>query len=548
MNPLLTTLAATLGAAFLPAQMSGTFVIDPAGPSTVFHNFTEAVNAMFVSGINGPCEFLVAAGSYTASVLIPPIGGASATNTITFRSQLGPGTVQISGSAGDTFALLGVAFMRNRSITWDGIHFMGAPGHAISGTTFVEDLEIRNCVFNAGHRSTAVGEYRHVILASENSGAEIGWRVHHNTFTLSTYTNRTSYGIYLSNGGEWDIHHNTFNLNGGDHGIWMINNNNRVDRIYDNLFVGQLHTVSGSYANSVTGIRADISNYANYITHNTFAMILPPSGCCIATGGYGAVQNYIYGNVFQTIGGTAICVGASGTTANPFQSNGNVFFTSGGELGRIGANVPGATTMAAWVTLSGRDANSLETDPLLQAPFGTPPDLRPLPTSPVAGVATNTPIYVTNDFAGRLRDAQPDAGAYESTSFAIYGQGCPGTGALVPLMGGSGTVAIGSPNFAFNLSQAPATSIAVLFGGGSRTVSTAGPLPLPIGGGCAVLAAPDATLGFLTSASGTVTQPFAIPNSPSLSGVDLFFQWAVLDPASGSPFGLTLSAAGALQL
>jgi hypothetical protein len=115
-------------------------------------------------------------------------------------------------------------------------------------------------------------------------------------------------------------------------------------------------------------------------------------------------------------------------------------------------------------------------------------------------------------------------------------------------MGGSGTVALGSTNFAFELSQAPGTSIAALFGGLSRTASAFGALPLPIGGGCSILASPDASVGFVTTATGTVTQPFAIPNSPTLSGLDVFFQWAVLDAASGSPLGITVSAGGALQL
>lgn len=545
-------LVSSLCIATLPAQMSGSYLVQPGGSAGTFQTFTEAVNAMFVGGISGPCEIFVAPGAYNESVLVPPITGASATNTITFRSLSGPGTVLLTGAAGDTFALVGVAFLHNRSITWDGIDFLGAPGHAISATTFVEDLEIRNCYFAAGHRSTAAGEYRHAVIVSENSGAEIGWRVHHNRITLSTHTNKTSYGIYLSNGGGWDIHHNAIDLNGGDHGLWLINNNNRLDRIFDNLFFGPLNPVSGAYANSVTGIRCDISNYNNEITHNTFAVILPTGGSCIATGGYGsgstASQNYLYGNVFATIGGTAICVGASGTTAQPFESNGNVFYCPGGELGRIGANGTGATSIAAWQVLSGKDITSIETDPLLQAPFVTPPDLRPLPTSPVVGVAQNTPSYVTTDFAGRLRDAQPDAGAYESTSFVLYGQGCPGTGSLVPAMGGSGPVAQGSATFAFELAQAPPAAIAVLFGGESKLVWAGVPLPLDIGGGCSILASVDASLVFPTGPAGTVTAPFAIPSSPLLSGVDWFFQWAILDANGGSPFGITVSAGAVLQL
>jgi hypothetical protein len=533
--------------------MAGSYIVDPAGPTGVFHSFTEAVNAMFVAGINGPVELLVAPGTYTESVMIPPIQGASATNTITFRSLLGPGTVLLGGSLGDTFALLAVAYLHTRSIHWDGIDFTGGPGHAISATQFVEDLEIRHCRFAAGHRSTAPGEYRHAIITSENSGSEIGWRVHHNEFTLSTYTNRSSYGIYLSNGGEWEIHHNTFDLNGADCCLWLINNNRRLDSIYDNLFTGALHNVNSTYANSVSVIRADISNYDNDIVHNTFAVTLPPSGCCIATQGYMSgstpVQNRIHGNIFYNLGGTAICVTTyGGSTIPPYESNGNLFFCPGGELGRVGENVPGATTLVAWQALSNKDPNSLEADPLLVNPFGAPADLRPTANSPIRGVAVNTPTYVTTDYAGRLRDSQPDAGAYESTSFAYFGAGCAGTNAMVPALGSTGTVALGSTNFAFTLAQAAPSTLAVMMGGFSRTLSNLGLLPLSIGGGCSILVSPEGLTSTVTSPQGAATFNFGIPNSPGLVGYDLFFQWAIIDAASGSPYGITTSDAGALQL
>ena len=115
-------------------------------------------------------------------------------------------------------------------------------------------------------------------------------------------------------------------------------------------------------------------------------------------------------------------------------------------------------------------------------------------------------------------------------------------------MNGTGTVALGSTTFAMQLTQAPPTTVAALFGGLSRTVSTLGPLPLPIGGSCAILVSPDASVAFVTSATGTVNAPFPIPATPTLSGLDVFFQWAVLDSTSASVLGVTVSEGGALQL
>src|SRR5262245_35938019 len=130
-------LAATaLLAGLLPAQLSGTFVVDPGG-NGAFRTLSEAVNALFVNGINGDVTLAILPGTYTESVLVPPIPG-SASFRITFHALVGPGTVLLSGSAGDTIALVGVAFRHNRGLVFDGLDFVGAPGHAISGTTFCE--------------------------------------------------------------------------------------------------------------------------------------------------------------------------------------------------------------------------------------------------------------------------------------------------------------------------------------------------------------------------------------------------------------------------
>lgn len=535
-------------AAALPAQMSGTFLIDPTGGP--FPTFQSAVNAAFVNGVSGPVLFLVSPGTYVASTLVPPIPGASATNTITFQSLLGPGTVILQGGAGDTIALLGVAFQRNGWLVFDGLDFDLAPGHAISGTQNVEGIEIRNCRFGSEHRAVAAGEFRHAIIVSENSGTEVGWRVHHNRFVFPGRTFRTAYGIYLSNGGGWDIRDNEFDLNGCDYGLYMINQNRRLDTVWNNLFFGSLVSSTSSSANATCAIRADISNYENDFAHNTFNVTVPgTAGCCIASSGLSGTSpalNRMHGNVFAMIG-AGVCI-VSGATS-PFVSDGNLFWAPSGEIGRLGASTPGFTTLAAWQTASGQDASSLQADPLFRNGTIAPYDLRPLPGSPAINAAVGTPAYVDHDKDGRLRDATPDIGAYESSCFALYGQGCPGTGGLVPALASSGTFGLGSPNFSVDLSNAPASAPVAVFGGTSRVRTLAGiPLPYALGGGCSVLASPDAIRFMFASGTGTASQLLPIPNNPALAGANLYFQWIVGDPGSGSPTGLTVSQAGAAQL
>lgn len=542
MQLLSTSLVLAACAAVLPAQMSGTHTIDPTGP---FPTFQSAANAVVTAGVSGPVTFLVLPGTYTESVTITQIPGASAANTVTFRA-IAPGTVRLVGATGDTFALQGIATARTGWIVFDGLDFDSAPGYAISGTTYVEGIEIRNCTFGPNHR----GPTRDALIFASGSGSEVGWDLHHNSFTFPDRISRTTYGVYMSNVGDWSFHDNVCNLNGCNYGLYMINQNRRLDVVYNNVFYGSLAPSTSTSAASVAVIKADISNYDNDFVHNTFFVTVPGTGCCIATRGLsgGNATNRIYGNVFHVTGaGTCIVMNPSTSLPNPYLGDGNVFFAPGGEIGRTTTTGPGITTLAAWQAATGQDAGSAEGDPLFRNVVAVPPDLRVQPGSPALDRAVNTPAYVTGDLLGRLRGAQPDAGAHEGTSFVPYGTGCPGTNGLVPVLAGSGTLGLGQVFF-IDLQMARANSLAIEFGGLSRTMAGPTPLPFAIGGGCLILAEPLVTNVAITDGGGAASIGLFVPNNAFLLGTDLFFQWAIVDAASGSPFGIATSNGGALQL
>ncbi|MEY4675300.1 MAG: hypothetical protein RL148_3084 [Planctomycetota bacterium] len=550
MRILLASSALLATAAILPAQYSGTLQIVPAGGSGVFTTFTQAVNALFVSGVNGPVTVLVHPGTYNESVLVPPIPGASPTNTVTFKALLGRGTVQITGNGGDTFALVGVSFRRNSSVGFEDLDFVSGPGFAISGTTNVENVSVTGCSFGPEHRNNASGEFRHALIVSENSGTEAGWKLRNNRFTLPSYTNRTNYGIYLSNGGGWDISGNSFDLNGVTHALYLINQNRRLDRIWNNTFTGNLRQSTSTSASNQSVIKVDVSNYDNDIAFNSFLVNVPgAAGCCIAASGISGTNpalNRIRGNIFSMTGpGTCIVMSAA---TNPLVSDNNIFWAPTGEVARQGASTPGFATLAAWQTAANVDLASQQVDPFYTNSTTAPFDLRPILISTAKDQGGAPLAFVVDDLAGRLRDPLPDCGAYEMSGFAYYGQGCAGTGSLVPAIGSSGLVAVGSTNFSVDLSNSPANTLAFLVGGNSRTTSGATTLPFDLGGGCSVLAAPVALVGRLTSATGTASVALSIPPNPALSGTDIFFQYLVTDAGSPSPYGITSSPGGALQL
>jgi ELWxxDGT repeat protein len=119
-----------------------------------------------------------------------------------------------------------------------------------------------------------------------------------------------------------------------------------------------------------------------------------------------------------------------------------------------------------------------------------------------------------------------------------YGLGCAGSNG-VPGNGAAGLPTLGNAAFANTIAQGLPNSAAVQFwSGGSSNIALGlcrALLDFPIGSGATV---------FLDGAgAGSAAVP--IPAVPTLVGSNLFFQWAVLDPA-GPFLGLALS--GGLQI
>ena len=115
---------------------------------------------------------------------------------------------------------------------------------------------------------------------------------------------------------------------------------------------------------------------------------------------------------------------------------------------------------------------------------------------------------------------------------------------LVPTLGNTGLPELGT-SYALTLSDGLASSIAVLASGFSNTAHAGVPLPAPLPGapGCDLLVSPEALDAVLTDAAGAATASIAVPNDPTLVGLAVFHQWAVLDPPANA-LGIVVSDGG----
>ncbi len=518
------------------AQLSGTYTI---GPSGNYKTFTAAASDLASKGVKGPVTFLVPPFKFSESFVLRYVPGASKTNKVTFKSIV-PRMAKLSGVSGPT-----LTFAKGSStapVAWyviDGFEFTGGPGYAIAGNQYDYDIEIENCSFLPAHK----GKLWYVSGRSRCSR----WKVHHNTFKMIPNT----IGLYLSQVSYWEIHHNAFDMNGCTRGFYFINLNRAYNKIWDNLFYGNL-SGSSSY-NAALHVAA--SNYENMVVHNTF--LLNTTANAIYTQGFSSGINHFHDNIVMVLGG-GTCMRVYYASTVPklslYTADNNIYWAPGGAIGHWDKKYGTLSSWRAAVAAynAAKDAKSRNVNPLLAKT--TPPyDLHILPASPARDAALYTPKYVTDDYEGNPRGAKPDIGAYEiPAGFLVYGKACGGSGNYAPVLGSQGSAAIGSTNFTVTLSKALGGTGAILSIGSTNKAWGSIPLPFALGGGCSIYN--KITLGLPVTVqgtgpgNGTAKVLLPIPSNPALAGGKIYFQWLVADSQSPDPFGLVTTQGGILAL
>lgn len=520
-----------LTAVSLPAQMSGTYTINPSGSGARnFTTFAAATTQLTSKGVSSPVVFDVAAGTYAEGAFVGAVVGTSSTSTVTFRSPAAlAARIDVTSKVGFSTWLFkgividGFAFYSTNSQQRQAVYLRG------------DDFEVRNCTFRSCY-----------LEARARRG-----NIHHNRFF-----GRIGRAIqYLDFADGAEVHHNEIQM---EHATGALELNPRRpiaerNRVYNNLFWGTLvYNVSRPVAYVVDGTD---------FVHNTIVILkdtIPASASSraidtLAISPLPTVKNNI---IVDLNGGLLISV--SGGAMSSTDIGPNLYYAPNSlNLFWNAATNSHYTSLTAWQQATKTDKNSFIADPQFVSIATATLDLRLRDNSPAIGKALGTPSFVTDDLVGTKRHVPASLGTYEGRPravFTTFGKGCPGLLANVPVIGYGGSLTLGTTNFSVTLSNALGGSgVNAFFAlGASDKLWNGVPLPLNVGGSCNLLVSADIVLlvgvhGTSGPGNGTASVKMPIPSDPKLRGAKAYFQWGVVDPAAAG-IGVAFSNAATLTL
>lgn len=286
-----------------PLAVSGTFTINKALPTggTNFASFNEAYD-WIKCGINGPVIFNVAAGgsAYNEQLLITPVPGASATNTITFNgngdtltyagSSSLPAVIKLADADYFTFNNLVIKPI-GTSNAW-GVHLTSDAdyntirnctllldttatatsnaGIVISNSTSATSTGEAKCDFNMFADNTINGGYYGIALTGSNTFAN-----GNNKVTNNRISNFYSYGIYVTGSFNTLIENNIISRPTRSnvtsfYGIYFTNLSTKANvtrNIIRNPFGGAPNSTSAAYGIYFTSTDA-LAQLENVVSNN----------------------------------------------------------------------------------------------------------------------------------------------------------------------------------------------------------------------------------------------------------------------------------------
>jgi len=437
------------------SALSGNYTIGSSGAD--YLTIDNAIQSLTNCGINGPVVFNIQPGTYNEQLNIPPITGASATNTITFKSINNDSSSVIitfapnSSTSNFVIRLNGADYLRFKHLSIIN-STQSTLGRVVEITNQANFNEFTNNVIQTplSTSSSTCGIYSFNSKDEKNLvannlikggyygvyfygvGTAVGSKEIGNTIINNIIQDYFYYGIYLYYQDSVTVVGNTIGNSPNSnyayglysyycdnnrylrnkiqmtnktytYGIYLYyNNNGGGNGLIANNFISQTTGINTVYAIYST-TTSNIKYYYNSInvtlgTATSYAMYF--------TGGSG---NILRNNSIVNIGNGYTIYAASTTSIS--SSNYNNLFTTGASLGYWGT---ACSNLAAWKNASNQDANSISENPFYLSAHNLHVYI---PT--LNDIGTPLP-EVIDDIDGQLRSTTtPDIGADEYTPLPV---------------------------------------------------------------------------------------------------------------------------------
>lgn len=441
------------GQAALAQPMSGNYTLGGANPD--FPTFAAALQRLDSFGVTGPVTIWVRNGTYGETLLLDSVNGASAVNTITFRSESGDSSaVVINGTTtstrNNTLWMSRVAYMRFHQLT-----FRQLPSVHNNAVVFVgrgHNLTFSNCVLWGTASSTSSGtEYVFQGACDSNllienciiRGAGTGIVSPGSSFPAQqrpTFRNNHLFGIitdciYVVGGAFADISNNRIEAGSGSSTAGILLSGHSRARIVGN----RISVLSG--AQNSHGIQIiSSSGWANQpilIANNEISFTAGSSPIAYGIRASGSYHLYAHNSVRMSGGVYSVALQLESTdnsrlfnnvlvhegtaTANhalhlsinsqDAVSNYNNLYTAGPNL------TPNHTNLAAYQAATGRDSLSVSVPPQFTSTSML------IPNAPALMNSGLLLPEVPTDINGMLRNNPPDLGAYEQLTAPLVALG-----------------------------------------------------------------------------------------------------------------------------
>ncbi len=396
----------------LTSGLAGTYYI--GGPMTDYASFTAAVQDLVTLGVCGPTLFLVHDSTFIEQIEIPEILGASAINTITFRSASGDSTASIlrynsvtsvnnytirfaDNAAYITFDQLGIIsdgvtyghvleFICSHDITFSNCEIKGIPSVSTTSTnmtliysppgsiddhvTFVKNRILYGSYgfywYGTGIMIPEIGTQilDNVIDSQYYYGLRLyyqeDFKVERNQVICNTAYTGTNWGIYVFyGGGVFTINDNQVlpGNQGFNYGIYI---GNTVGMTLDQCQIVNNFVSTGNPGKTSTVYGFYSTNSGRYLFDHNNMLVNGGSNSSRAyyatAGGALTVRNNNFVNWASSYAfyGVQAFLFSNLDYNNYYNNGGNLIFVDGVNY----------LTFEDWVMATAFDANSLSTDPL----------------------------------------------------------------------------------------------------------------------------------------------------------------------------------------